>query len=438
MNPNHPVMSKPRKSRWHDADEEPPLPDSKPPAKRPRAELEEQQTRVDAPKFDSQVTKDSPPSDQDASRTPTTGPRVEDSPGAGVPEGSALKEPIKTKEQGCRSSDYYEKLEKIGEGTYGSVYKARCRETNELVALKRLKLDNEREGFPITSIRETITLLKGKHPNVINVREIVFGNRLDQVYIVMDYMDRDLKSLMKDMTRPFKMEEVKLLMKQLLSAIAHLHNNWILHRDLKTSNLLIHKGVLKVGDFGLAREYGTPLKQYTNNVVTLWYRAPELLLRWSGPYSTPVDIWSIGCVFGELLTRKPIFAGQSEAQQIDLIFKVLGSPNEELWPDYEKIKLVQRIKLPQYKYNRLPDLLQDRKILSDKGLHLWNRLLAYNPGIKPKSSTNEKVDKRPTHRITASDALEHEFFNEDPRPVHPSLFPTWPKDSQAAAAAKNR
>lgn len=336
--------------------------------------------------------------------------------------------------EGCRSSDLYDKLEKIGEGTYGAVYKARCRETNELMALKRLKLESETEGFPITSIRETITLLKGKHPNVIDVKEIVFGNRLDQIYIVMEYMDRDLKSFMHDMNRPFKIEEIKLLMQQLIDAIAHLHKNWILHRDLKTSNLLINKGTLKVGDFGLAREYGSPLKQYTNKVVTLWYRAPELLLN-TGKYSTPIDVWSIGCIFGELLTKKPLFQGQSETQQIDLIFKALGSPNEELWPDYEKIRLVQKIKLPTYKFNTLLEKLGDQK-LSDKGFHFWNRLLAYDPGVKTKSDVDEELARKPTHRITSEEALKHEFFTEVPLPVHPDLFPTWPSKRQVEQTSR--
>lgn len=343
-----------------------------------------------------------------------------------APKKIATLRPIQSIGQACRSSDNYEKLEKVGEGTYGAVYKARCRETNELVALKKLKLESETEGFPITSIRETITLLKGEHENVIGVREIVFGNQLDQIYIVMDYMDRDLKSLMQDMKRPFKIEEVKLLMKQLLSAVAHLHNNWILHRDLKTSNLLINKGKLKLGDFGLAREYGSPLKQYTNKVVTLWYRAPELLLQ-TGRYSTPIDVWSIGCIFGELLTRKPLFPGQSESQQIDLIFRTLGSPNEELWPGYGEISLVRKLKLPTYRFNRLPDKLDDRKMLSERGFLLWNKLLAYDPGIQTRSSEDESLAERPTHRITAEAALKHEFFDEEPRPIHPSYFPTWPR-----------
>lgn len=346
-----------------------------------------------------------------------------------------LPKPVASKKhfsitEGCRSCDSYKDLEKISEGTYGVVYKARCKDTGELMALKKLKLESETEGFPITSIRETITLLKGKHPNVIDVREIVFGNRLDQIYIVMEYMDRDLKSLMSDMKRPFKIEEVKLLMQQLISAIAHLHDNWILHRDLKTSNLLINKGVLKVGDFGLAREYGSPLKQYTNKVVTLWYRAPELLLN-TGHYSTPIDVWSIGCIFGELLTMKPLFPGNSDYEQIDLIFKALGSPNEDLWPDYEKIRLAKSIRFPKYKFNTLLEKLENKNLLSKKGFHLWNKLLAYDPGVKPNVTKPGYVfEQRPTHRITAKAALEHEFFKEDPRPVSSDLFPTWPHKRQ--------
>lgn len=335
--------------------------------------------------------------------------------------------------EGCRSLDEsYIGLKKIGEGTYGAVYKATCKDSKELMALKKLKLESETEGFPITSIRETITLLKGKHPNVIDVREIVFGSssRLDEIYIVMEFMDRDLKSLISDMKRPFEIEEVKLLMQQLISAIAHLHHNWILHRDLKTSNLLINKGILKVGDFGLAREYGSPLKQYTNKVVTLWYRAPELLLN-TGHYSTPIDIWSIGCIFGELLTMKPLFPGQSEAAQIDLIFKGLGSPNEDLWPDYEKIRLAKSIRFTKYPFNTLLDRLGKRRdLLSEKGFHLWNKLLAYDPGVKPKLIKPGYVFERPTHRITAEAALKHDFFKEDPKPISPELFPTWAHTSQ--------
>lgn len=172
-------------------------------------------------------------------------------------------------------------------------------------------MEKELNGFPITSLREINLLLKLNHENIVNVKEIVVGSNIDKIYIVMEYLNHDLKSLMEKMKTKFQLGEVKTLMIQLLNAIAYMHSNWVLHRDLKTSNLLINdQGILKVGDFGLAREYGSPLKPYTEVVVTLWYRAPELLLK-SKEYSCPIDIWSIGCIFGELLNMKPIFCGKS-------------------------------------------------------------------------------------------------------------------------------
>lgn len=181
-------------------------------------------------------------------------------------------------------------------------------------------MEKEKEGFPITSLREINTLLKGQHPNIVTVREIVVGSNMDKIYIVMDYVEHDLKSLMETMRhkkQKFMPGEVKCLLNQLLQAVAHLHDNWILHRDLKTSNLLLsHKGILKVGDFGLAREYDSPLKAYTPIVVTLWYRAPELLLC-TKEYSTPIDMWSVGCIFAELLLMNALFPGKSEVEQVN-------------------------------------------------------------------------------------------------------------------------
>ncbi|KAB0399480.1 hypothetical protein E2I00_015792, partial [Balaenoptera physalus] len=223
----------------------------------------------------------------------------EDEVGEGTPQSSALTEgdfvpdspalsPIELKQelpkylpalQGCRSVEEFQCLNRIEEGTYGVVYRAKDKKTDEIVALKRLKMEKEKEGFPITSLREINTILKAQHPNIVTVREIVVGSNMDKIYIVMNYVEHDLKSLMETMKQPFLPGEVKTLMIQLLRGVKHLHDNWILHRDLKTSNLLLsHAGVLKVGDFGLAREYGSPLKAYTPVVVTLWYRAPELLL----------------------------------------------------------------------------------------------------------------------------------------------------------------
>ncbi|KAK9729802.1 Protein kinase domain [Popillia japonica] len=298
--------------------------------------------------------------------------------------------------QGCRSVEEFQCLNRIEEGTYGVVYRARDRRTEEIVALKRLKMEKEKEGFPITSLREINTLLKGQHPNIVTVREIVVGSNMDKIFIVMDYVEHDLKSLMETMRHKKQMftpGEVKCLLKQLLAAVAHLHDNWILHRDLKTSNLLLsHKGILKVGDFGLAREYGSPLKAYTPIVVTLWYRAPELLLC-TKEYSTPIDMWSVGCIFAELLLMNALFPGKSEVDQLNRVFKDLGTPNEKIWPGFKQLPAVQKMKFTEYPVSNLRTR--------------FNMLTEL-----------------------AEDAMKHPYFGEAPLPIDPAMFPTWPAKSE--------
>ncbi|XP_030078201.1 cyclin-dependent kinase 11B isoform X13 [Microcaecilia unicolor] len=314
--------------------------------------------------------------------------------------------------QGCRSVEEFHCLNRIEEGTYGVVYRARDKKTEEIVALKRLKMEKEKEGFPITSLREINTILKAQHPNIVTVREIVVGSNMDKIYIVMNYVEHDLKSLMETMKQPFLPGEVKTLMIQLLRGVKHLHDNWILHRDLKTSNLLLsHAGILKVGDFGLAREYGSPLKPYTPVVVTLWYRAPELLMG-AKEYSTAIDMWSVGCIFGELLTQKPLFPGKSEIDQINKVFKDLGSPSEKIWPGYNELPAVKKMTFTEYPYNNLRKRFG--ALLSDQGFDLMNKFLTYCPA----------------RRINAEDGLKHEYFRETPLPIDPSMFPTWPAKSE--------
>ncbi|XP_075045931.1 cyclin-dependent kinase 11B-like isoform X3 [Mixophyes fleayi] len=314
--------------------------------------------------------------------------------------------------QGCRSVEEFQCLNRIEEGTYGVVYRAKDRKTDEIVALKRLKMEKEKEGFPITSLREINTILKAQHDNIVRVREIVVGSNMDKIYIVMNYVEHDLKSLMETMKQPFLPGEVKTLMIQLLRGVRHLHDNWILHRDLKTSNLLLsHAGILKVGDFGLAREYGSPLKPYTPIVVTLWYRAPELLLG-AKEYSTAIDMWSVGCIFGELLTQKPLFPGKSEIDQINKIFKDLGTPSEKIWPGYNELPAIKKMTFSEYPYNNLRKRFG--ALLSDQGFDLMNKFLTYCPA----------------KRINSEDGLKHEYFRETPLPIDPSMFPTWPAKSE--------
>lgn len=317
--------------------------------------------------------------------------------------------------QGCRSVEEFQCLNRIEEGTYGVVYRAKDKRTEEIVALKRLKMEKEKEGFPITSLREINTLLKGQHPNIVTVREIVVGSNMDKIFIVMDYVEHDLKSLMETMKHKkqvFLPGEVKCLTQQLLRAVAHLHDNWILHRDLKTSNLLLsHKGILKVGDFGLAREYGSPLKAYTSIVVTLWYRAPELLLCCK-EYSTPIDIWSVGCIFAEFLAMTALFPGKSEVDQLNRIFKELGTPNEKIWPGYNQLPAVQKMTFTEYPVSNLRKRFAHQT--SELGISLLQGLLTFDP----------------KQRLTAEAGLKHSYFKELPLPIDPAMFPTWPAKSE--------
>ncbi|XP_067826508.1 cyclin-dependent kinase 11B isoform X6 [Heptranchias perlo] len=346
------------------------------------------------------------------SNAPTEGEYVPDSPPVSPVELKKELPQYLPALQGCRSVEEFQCLNRIEEGTYGVVYRAKDKKTDEIVALKRLKMEKEKEGFPITSLREINTILKAQHPNIVTVREIVVGSNMDKIYIVMNYVEHDLKSLMETMKQPFLPGEVKTLMIQLLRGVRHLHDNWILHRDLKTSNLLLsHSGILKIGDFGLAREYGSPLKPYTPVVVTLWYRTPELLLG-AKEYSTAIDLWSVGCIFAEFLTQKPLFPGKSEIDQINKIFKELGTPSEKIWPGYNELPAVKKMTFTEYPFNNLRKRFG--ALLSDQGFDLMNKFLTYCPA----------------KRITAEEALKHEYFRETPLPIESAMFPTWPAKSE--------
>ncbi|VFQ69912.1 unnamed protein product [Cuscuta campestris] len=316
--------------------------------------------------------------------------------------------------QGCRSVDEFERLNKIDEGTYGVVYRARDKKSGEIVALKKVKMEKEREGFPLTSLREINILLSFHHASIVDVKEVVVGDKIDNIYMVMEYMEHDLKALMETMKQPFSQSEVKCLMIQLLEGIKYLHDNWVLHRDLKTSNLLLNnRGELKICDFGLARQYGSPLKPYTQLVVTLWYRAPELLLG-AKQYSTAIDMWSLGCIMAELLSKEPLFNGKSEIEQLDKIYKILGTPNETIWPGFSKLPGL-KISFVKHQYNLLrkkfpATSFTGSPVLSDAGFDLLNKLLTYDP---------EK-------RITAEAALNHEWFREVPLPKSKEFMPTFP------------
>ncbi|GAX80600.1 hypothetical protein CEUSTIGMA_g8035.t1 [Chlamydomonas eustigma] len=318
--------------------------------------------------------------------------------------------------QECRSVDEFEKISRISEGTYGVVYKAREKSTGRLVALKRIKMEKEKDGFPVTSIREINVLLNFHHPNMVHVSEIVISYKNpDHIFMVMDLMDHDLKGLMEPskgrLSRPFSIAEVKCLMLQLLRGVEFMHSNWVLHRDLKPANILYScKGELKICDFGLARQYGSPLKPYTHMVVTLWYRCPELLFG-TKTYSTAVDVWSVGCIMGELLMGSPICPGQSELDQLEKIVALLGTPTDEQWPGLKSLPNFGKVVLKQ-----LPSQLRNKfqnsfggAVITEAGFDLLSQLLAWDP----------------ERRITAEAALKHKWFAEAPLPQKQELMPTF-------------
>ncbi|KAJ3517368.1 hypothetical protein NLJ89_g533 [Agrocybe chaxingu] len=367
-----------KRSKWEDEDEEDP-PSYIPQPKR-RAKPKSIKP-VDEPRIaESPAPPQLPPVSQKLSHSVYVPPRT-------------LHPPI----QPSRSVYSYERLNQIEEGSYGVVFRARDKQTGDIVALKKLKLDEEKNGFPITALREIYALMSCRHENVVGVREVVVGDTLTQVFVVMDFIEHDLKSLLTVMPAPFLQSEIKTLMLQLLSAVNHCHQNWILHRDLKTSNLLMNnRGTIKVADFGLARRFGDPVGVggMTQLVVTLWYRAPEILLG-ATTYSTAIDLWSVGCIFAELLLKEPLFQAHGELELLSMIFKLLGPPTNHSWPGYSSLPLAKTISLPSPQPHQFR---QKFSYLSSAGLDLLMALLTYDP----------------ERRITAEDALDHPYFSSDP------------------------
>lgn len=213
------------------------------------------------------------------------------------------------------------------------------------------------------------------------------------------------------MPEPFLSSEVKRLLLQLTSGVAYLHQNYILHRDLKTSNLLLsNRGLLKIADFGMARYVGDPRPKLTQLVVTLWYRAPELLLG-TRTYDAAVDMWSVGCIMGELITREPLLQGSNEVDQISKVFELCGVPTEDSWPGFRRLPNARSLRLPKQSPLASGSVIRARfPNLTAAGASLLNSLLALDP------------EKRPS----AKEMLEHEYFRQDPKPKPESLFPTFP------------
>uniref|UniRef100_A0A1A9WIE6 Cyclin-dependent kinase 7 n=1 Tax=Glossina brevipalpis TaxID=37001 RepID=A0A1A9WIE6_9MUSC len=290
----------------------------------------------------------------------------------------------------------YEKIAFLGEGQFATVYKARDVLTEQIVAVKKIKIGSREEaqdGINRTALREIKLLHELQHVNVIGLVD-VFGHK-SNVSLVFDFMDTDLEIIIKDPKIILTQADIKAYMVMTLKGLEYLHMKWILHRDLKPNNLLVNSdGILKIGDFGLAKFFGSPSRIYTHQVVTRWYRAPELLFG-ARQYSIGIDIWAVGCILAELLLRVPFLPGESDLDQLTKIFQALGTPTEDIWPNFSNLPDFMQFKqfpgapLHQY-FTAAPDDL----------LALAERLLALNPA----------------QRCSCKEALTMSYFTNKPSP----------------------
>ncbi|KAF8017017.1 hypothetical protein BT93_H2273 [Corymbia citriodora subsp. variegata] len=317
-----------------------------------------------------------------------------------------------------RRADSFEKLDKIGQGTYSNVYKARDTLTGKIVALKKVRFDNLEPESVKFMAREILILRRLDHPNVMKLEGLVTSRMSCSLYLVFQYMEHDLAGLAASPGIKFTESQVKCYMHQLLSGLEHCHNRHVLHRDIKGSNLLIdNAGNLQIADFGLASFFDPNHKQHmTSRVVTLWYRPPELLLG-ATDYGVGVDLWSAGCILAELLAGKPIMPGRTEVEQLHKIFKLCGSPSEEYW---KKSKLPHAtIFKPQQSYKRC--IVETFKDFPPSSLPLIETLLAIDPA----------------DRLNATAALRSEFFMTKPYACEPSSLPKYPPSKEMDAKLRD-
>ena len=330
--------------------------------------------------------------------------------------------------------------QKLGEGTFGEVYVATHEKTGEVAALKKIKLECEDEGVPGTTLREVSLLKELHHPNVVQLKDVFYMPQESKLYLCFEYCDFDLKKYMKSLQYKLSGECIKSFTYQMLNGLSWCHSHRIFHRDLKPQNVLVDpkQGTLKLADFGLARAFTVPLRTYTHEVVTLWYRAPEILLG-GKQYSVPVDIWSVGTIIPEMVTGQPLFPGDSEIDELFKIFRLLGTPNEGLWEGVSQVGRAQpptfaitttttsttppsppspppppsshsssshplsyqlpdyKAEFPKWKPKALRDGIAnlDSSRLNDAGVDLVAQMLHYTPN----------------KRIVAKDALDHPYFN---------------------------
>nr|XP_027189863.1 probable serine/threonine-protein kinase At1g54610 isoform X2 [Cicer arietinum] len=319
-----------------------------------------------------------------------------------------------------KSAESYKMIDKVGQGTYSNVYKALDRDTGDIVALKKVRFNTSEPGSIKFMAREITILQRLDHPNVVKLKGLATSRMQYSIYLVFDFMPTDLSRIIARPEERLTEPQVKCYMHQLLSGLQHCHDRGILHRDIKGSNLLIDKnGMLQIADFGLANYYSTNQDQpLTNRVVTLWYRAPELLLG-STYYGVGIDLWSAGCLLAEMFKGIPIMPGRTEVEQLHRIFRLCGTPSEDYW---RKLKLSTTFRPPK---SYRPSLVETFKDLPSSSLGLLCTLLALDPAF----------------RGSASKALQNQFFFTSPLACDlsglPAIFKVDDKHIQAKEQIKS-
>ncbi|CAN6253640.1 unnamed protein product [Urochloa humidicola] len=314
--------------------------------------------------------------------------------------------------------DRFKLIKEVGDGTFGSVWRAINKQNGEVVAVKKMK--KKYYSFEeCMSLREVKSLRRMNHPNIVKLKEVIREN--DILYFIMEYMECNLYQLMKDRVKPFPESEVRNWCFQIFHALAYMHQRGYFHRDLKPENLLVSKDVIKLADFGLAREVSS-VPPYTEYVSTRWYRAPEVLLQ-SSAYDSAVDMWAMGAIMAELLTLHPLFPGTSEADEIHKICNVIGSPDEQSWPQGLSLAQAMKYQFPQVKGNQLSEVMTSA---SSEAVDLISSLCTWDPCKRPK----------------ATEVLQHTFFQGCtyvPPPVRPkaSALPKTPPCVGAKGASEN-
>ncbi|TKA78799.1 hypothetical protein B0A49_01691 [Cryomyces minteri] len=288
----------------------------------------------------------------------------------------------------------------VGSGTYGKVYKAIHVYTRDMVALKKIRMEGERDGFPVTAIREIKLLQSLNHDNVVKLQEVMVEK--NDCFMVFEYLSHDLTGLLNHPTFQLSQAHKKHLAKQLFEGLDYLHRRGVLHRDIKAANILVsNTGQLKLADFGLARFYAKRQKlDYTNRVITIWYRSPELLLG-ETKYGPAVDIWSAACVLVEIFTKHAIFPGDGgEINQLDKIYNVLGTPTRAEWPEIVEMQWFELLRPAQRLPSTFAEKYRDR--VTPEAFELLCAMFLYDPAARP----------------SASDVLEHPYFTtEEPQPA---------------------